>query len=606
MKQDKKYSSIKLSNDFSIHQFIDIFSGIDEQILQLHQCSSDDFLGLNADFKQYFKQSKLISENATQIFNELTKSESEALLKEIEKFYKDIKQIQSEFSSILDNSIKQLIQMLELLDKLYFPVKNLNQDLLTLKILLANLKIFSSSNPSSAKALEAIVQQFNRVINDFKTCSFQNESNLALLKDEAKETLQKFEAIRDNSVKDLDIVLNSVHMGIILFAEKHEEVSRLIPKLSEQTQNSSKSIADIITNLQYHDIIRQKMEHVHNTHKKLLAELEDTATQQNKENLNNNDILLLKIRDIANLQSAQLVYANKEYQQAIEVITNKFLDIGTDMTTIASMCHEIYLSQENSDELHMQGFIAKLKSSATVLNKFLRATDDFTSATDMLNARIAEVSKSIANFSNSIHKLKEVSASTYKSFSEADLNDKKLEDSLNQIKSLYNDVEGFEGIIKGVFTRVEGTAQSILPSNSPSLAQAKSAGMFAQAADSMSSIIAQLNDKNEKVGTLLSENIGISKTILKDIKESIGKVKYYDFFEKVIVDIIGEFNHIHQLLKTEVNFENEEDLEEIRKTYTMASEHKVHDKITKKAEDEGDVDLFDDDTNDDDDNLELF
>ena len=363
--------------------------------------------------------------------------------------------------------------MLELLDKLYFPVKNLNQDLLTLKILLANLKIFSSSNPSSAKTLEAIVQQFNRVINDFKMCSFQNESNLALLKDEAKATLQKFEAIRDNSVKDLDIVLNSVHMGIILFAEKHEEVSRLIPKLSEQTQNSSKSIANIITNLQYHDIIRQKMEHVHNTHKKLLAELEDTATQQNKENLNNSDILLLKIRDIANLQSAQLVYANKEYQQAIDVITNKFINIGTDMTTTASMCHEIYISQENSDELHMQGFIAQLKSSATVLNKFLRATDDFTSDTDKLNARIAEVSKSIANFSNSINKLKEVSASTYKSFSEADLNDKKLEDSLNQIKSLYNDVEGFEGIIKDVFTRVEGTAQSILPSNSPSLAQAK-------------------------------------------------------------------------------------------------------------------------------------
>ena len=78
MKQDKKYSSIKLSNDFSIHQFIDIFSGIDEQILQLHQCSSDDFLGLNADFKQYFKQSKLISENSRQILNDLTKSESEA------------------------------------------------------------------------------------------------------------------------------------------------------------------------------------------------------------------------------------------------------------------------------------------------------------------------------------------------------------------------------------------------------------------------------------------------------------------------------------------------------------------------------------------------
>ncbi|MDD2279128.1 MAG: hypothetical protein PHD06_04715 [Bacteroidales bacterium] len=606
MEQKKKYSSIELSSNFSIQQFIEIFSGIDEQIFQLHQCSSDDFLGLNSDFKHYFKQSKLISDNASQIFNELAKSESAGLLREIETFYKEIKHIQSAFSNLLDNSIKQLSQILSLLDKLYLPVKNLNQDLLTLKILLTNLKIFSSANPSSANSLDEIVQKFNRVINDFKTYSFQNESNLEQLKEHVMATYTKFETIRNSSVKDLDLILNNVHMGIILFAEKHEEVSRLIPQLSKQTENSSKSIADIITNLQYHDIIRQKMEHVHATHKKLLAELDDTAKTKEKDSLDNTDILLLKIRDIANLQSAQLVYANKEYQSAIEVITDKFMNIGNNMTIIASMCHEIYLSQDNSNEFHMQGFITRLKSSASVLNRFLSATNDYTLHIDQLFAQVGHATKSVTVFSNSIVNLKDVFTSTHKAFSETDLNDKKLGESLKHIQNLYKDVEGFEEIIKDGFSKVELIANQFLPENSKTLAQAKITGMFAQSADSMNSIIEKLNDKNAKIDSLLSKSISISKTILKDINESIGKVKYYDFFEKVIVDIIGEFNHIHRLLKTEVNFKNEEDLEDVRKSYTMASEHKIHNQVIKGLDEEGVVDLFDEDIDTDDDNLELF
>lgn len=606
MEQKKKYSSIELSSNFSIQQFIEIFSGIDEQIFQLHQCSSDDFLGLNSDFKHYFKQSKLISDNASQIFNELAKSESAGLLREIETFYKEIKHIQSTFSNLLDNSIKQLSQILSLLDKLYLPVKNLNQDLLTLKILLTNLKIFSSANPSSANSLDEIVQKFNRVINDFKTYSFQNESNLEQLKEHVMATYTKFETIRNSSVKDLDLILNNVHMGIILFAEKHEEVSRLIPQLSKQTENSSKSIADIITNLQYHDIIRQKMEHVHATHKKLLAELDDTAKTKEKDSLDNTDILLLKIRDIANLQSAQLVYANKEYQSAIEVITDKFMNIGNNMTIIASMCHEIYLSQDNSNEFHMQGFITRLKSSASVLNRFLSATNDYTLHIDQLFAQVGHATKSVTVFSNSIVNLKDVFTSTHKAFSETDLNDKKLGESLKHIQNLYKDVEGFEEIIKDGFSKVELIANQFLPENSKTLAQAKITGMFAQSADSMNSIIEKLNDKNAKIDSLLSKSISISKTILKDINESIGKVKYYDFFEKVIVDIIGEFNHIHRLLKTEVNFKNEEDLEDVRKSYTMASEHKIHNQVIKGLDEEGVVDLFDEDIDTDDDNLELF
>ncbi|MDD3688317.1 MAG: hypothetical protein PHE56_16355, partial [Bacteroidales bacterium] len=379
MKNPKPNKSVEPRLQFSIREFIEVFVGIDEQILQLHQCSSDDFLGLNADFKQYYRQAKAISDNASQIFNALTEAETKALLRDIESLYKDMKQIQLQFANHLNSTIAFLQDIMQLQGKLFLPIKNLNQDLLTLKFLLANLKISNSTlNTPKGENLETLLYRYNEVINEFKICGFQNEGNLEQLKETVSKTLSHFVAISESSLTDLDKILNNIHFGIILFAEKHEEVARQIPELTQKTENSSKSIADIITNLQYHDIIRQKMEHVQATHKKLLDDLEATANEKSEEDLAKQQNLLIRIRDIANLQSAQLVYANKEYQQAVEVITDKFLAISSDMTTIASMCQGINASQDNSDELYLSSLIDKMQNSSIVLNKFVEASNTFT------------------------------------------------------------------------------------------------------------------------------------------------------------------------------------------------------------------------------------
>jgi hypothetical protein len=595
--------------NISIHEFTDVFLGIDDQILQLHQCSSDDFLGLNADFKQYYKQTKAISDNASQIFNALTESETKALLKDLENLYKDLKSIQIQFSNHLNDTISLLKEIIQLQSKLFLPLKNMNQDLLTLKFLLANLKISNSTqNKAEISKIEKIVYSYNEVINDFKICSFQNESNIEQLKDSVTKSLLNFESIKERNLNDLDSILNNIHNGIILFAEKHEEVARQIPELAHKTESSSKSIADIITNLQYHDIIRQKMEHVQATHKKLLDELEAIADEKDDKEKENHQKLLVRIRDIANLQSAQLVYANKEYQQAIEVITDKFLSISDDMTTISSMCKAINAAQDNSDELYLQSLIDKMQNSSNVLNRFLDASQSFTQQIDGLTSQIFRTGEGVGKFSKSLINLKNISAQTLEAFSSSYKEDKDLSNSLKQVESLYYDVERFEGIIQEGFGKIANIGSKLLPNIGENLKGAQSNGIFMQAAKSMGEIINQLNQKYLRVKSLLDENLTASKNISADVKESINKVRYYDFFEKVIVDIIAEFNHIYQMLKTEISSDDSgtEDLDSIKKLYTMASEHKIHDKITHT---DGEVDLFSDDENnfeEDDDNLELF
>ena len=57
-----------VSKEFSIDEIVKLFNHIDEQILELHRCSSDDFLGLNAKFKGFYKEAKGISTSAGAFF----------------------------------------------------------------------------------------------------------------------------------------------------------------------------------------------------------------------------------------------------------------------------------------------------------------------------------------------------------------------------------------------------------------------------------------------------------------------------------------------------------------------------------------------------------
>lgn len=604
----KHLNSSQISINSAISEFAEVFMGIDNQILQLHQCSSDDFLGLNADFKLYYRQAKKISDNATQIFNNLAEKESKQFLINLEGLYESLSRVQIKFTNQLDRSITLLQSIADFQRKLFLPIKNLNQDLLTLKFLLANIEISNStmSIPQNGN-FKKLIKRYSTIISQFKELSLHSENNLNKLKVDVTSSLKHFERIKQENLNDLDVILNTIHYGIILFAEKHEEVARQIPQLTIKTEDSSQSIADIITNLQYHDIIRQKMDHVQAIHKRLLNDMLETTSEPKGDNTERNQKLLIKVRDIANLQSAQLVHANKEYQKAIEAITEKFIAISSNMGTIATMCKEINFSHDNADELYLQNLAQKMQDASVVLNNFSEASRTYEQHVKQLTLQIIRTQESVRTFSESLTDLREVTAQTIIVLNSIAAN-KYHSQTINQVETLYEDVEKFEGIIQQVFSNIVAVSGELLPKIEQDINPENSESLVKQAASSMAGLVNQLGEKNFVIKSLLDQILATSKSIAGNVKESVSKIKYYDFFEHTIADIIVEFNRIHEMLKTDVDLGDEKVFDElgaIKKSYTMASEHKIHETVTQS---DGDVELFDNDDNEDlnDDNLELF
>ncbi len=605
-KGDKKSLS-----DLTIKEISSILKTIDEQIIDLHKCSSDDFLGLNSDFKKFYNQSKGISDNAHEIFKSLSEVSSSNLFKELQSLYMDLNKIQCQFNLNLNRSTKRLKSIQTLLDQFFIPFKNLKQNLSTLKFLLANLNLNDSKILSHVdEKWVDFVKENNQIIEEYRERCLSCEKNIFNLETEIIITLKELESVLISKAIDLDSILNNIHYGIIFFAEKHEEVKHHIPELTAKTDDNSQNIADIITNLQYQDIIRQKIEHIQKSHKNILNEF-DQLNESNTSDSKKQAQLLQKIKDIAGLQAAILVKANKEYQLAIEKITEKFLKIGDEMISITAICNGLNSTQDDSEEFHLVGMLHKLNRSDIVFTNFIDTTKKHSVQIENLNALLFQTTGCINGLTDTSSNFSKVTGSIISHFSQKGNDDPCIKDTISQIKDVFGDIHQFEETIQAVYDNILNNANELTSEVKFFNESIVKNSTVNNAADSIKSILSQLQIKSDRVSHLLDENIIRSNNTTSEIKESIKRIRYYDVFEKTISNIILELKDIYQkLIGVDLDeTSKEQNLNPIKELYTMETEHIIHERIVS----EGKKDLFDEskhsedkEINDNSDEIELF
>ncbi|HNV52456.1 MAG TPA: hypothetical protein PKM28_06170, partial [Tenuifilaceae bacterium] len=408
-------------------------------------------------------------------------------------------------------------------------------------------------------------------------------------------SIVKIEKYNNQLNQQVNLILDQVHTAIVLFADKQQEVTRRLPSLKTITDQISESIANIITNLQYHDIIRQKIEHVQTSHRSLLQNLADFDPDNESQHLD----YLSRIRDLANIQAALLVRANKEYQRAIELITEKFRSVSEDMINISNLCKELTQSQFNQEDVHLTDLSQKLDSilaplrSVPIIEKSLMA--EFCEIVGTINKTMNAVSKSDSVFfekssDGNIEQLK-------RAYPQGNI--------VEQLKEVGQDVENTSNQIQTISQRlvdINGQFQTICDDLKVKNASIANQGDIAE---KITSIMDQLKHQDEQVYQLLHNNFKVSKEMDAVVVGSIKRIKYYDFFEVRIIEIIKMLNEVFQEIKGhEVKRDEAEDMEFLKGLYTMESEHKIHESIIEGGQKPEDSKL--DDTEEQNDDVELF
>jgi hypothetical protein len=607
IKNDKNQVTALLSA-YSIQEITNIFGEIDDKILSLHSCSSEDFLTLNAYFKKYFSDSKKISNNASDLFNLITKEENRKdFFLHLKDFQTNLQDLLSSYETYIAQIIHSIESMIQEMDQMFVTANNFKQDLMTLKLLVTNLRLDVTIAASPTSKIGRKTNDFNELIIQTKSFLIEFYKYSNLLKDSMKSLNNQLSQHRSRNTQHINEILNEVTDASSLLDQKYNEAIRLVPKLTENTKNTSDSIAKIITNLQYQDIIRQKIDHIQNTHKDILAQISEIKESDNEEiNLQNRVKCFIQIRDVAGLQAAQLIHANKEYQKAIENISGKFIEVGNDMTQISDLCNQL-IGNNTSSVSHFDEIREKLEKTEFFADGFQKSLLFIKEKSDGLYNQLYEVINNYDELSDFFRTIEKSITRSLDHQTSAEIEE--FENTTNQIRSSLADLKEINDLYHSQFGKIKelNFLYTAHDNNNPIEAIETKLGFFVS---QCSQLIESLNDSNESVYNIIADNQTLSQKISLDIKTSIEQIKYYDYFDKVIEEIISKLNDINfKLTHSNIDEISSDEsrlkhLEYLKSRYTMESEHIIHDHLSKN-----DIDIYrlsSTNTDEEDDNLELF
>lgn len=582
----------------TVPEIVELFENVDLKIQALHQCSAEDFLGLNAKFKGFYKESKNVSKDASALLELFSRTKNDQLKNDLELCRTELEQSLVALKGQQSETLRIVRKLNDALEEYLFPLRHINNEfsILNMELIAVDAVYRSVSKENAAYSL-----RFNALIREWENFVIEIVETKKLSQvflQELSYSLNHIELIGGRGIRSLVSLLDFVEQGKHLFEVKQRESDENLPELRAKSDTCAKSIADVITSLQYQDIIRQKMEHIQQAHIKLLENLRQTDVLATEDAWTS---VLVQVRDISALQAAQLLATNKEYQAAIEAIAFHFRSIAKEMSAVASICRNTMSEDEHIRRTAISDLADRFKRTdsllARVLDVFPECTREVLFIRDGANTLQKRIDEHLKTFTTLSGRVEELLAPF------RDVKEAHFEHYLSQINEMLDTMHHNMETVR-VHNQVIVNAVEGLGLYAQKLGESDLLWNYVQVNVRRAHALSEHLLSTEKESNSLLLNIEkTSRSICEETQSALAAVRYYDFFENVIAEIVKGLSAMSSRICANVDLSVHSDMTEVRDLYTMESERKVHDQFTGNtsaapeeeqavAEDDDDLELF--------------
>lgn len=537
-----------------LEEAIILFDDVNEKIDGLIDCSVKDFEILNSNFKNIYYNLQNIGEASNKIIKFI---DLVCYKRAINKYADSIQHSKDEILKSQNKNINQFKQLDKTLNYHILLLSNIKQDLSTSKLLFTNLRfdpVIFTDNKTIDKLLNTVIK-----------CYQKQEQSIQKIRNDIKNTIRFAEEGIYSSTELLWEHIDKAGNALKYLNGLSQNVKKLQSQLNTLEEKMTSSTSEIITNLQFQDILRQQIEHVQASH----AEITSNLKNSHKEGETLSIEELYKIRDINSLQSAQLIHANREYQKAVEVILNRI----NELSSIFSQYKSFWTQTCKPEGVRLQSLQPILSELNTSLNSHMFSLSHLY---DKFQNMISDLQSEYLSFISDHAKkgtckelieLQNIIGSMKKN----DLKNREY-NPITQINNEINKIIGAANKLQGSLkTENDKNKSTKDPINlKPD-----------QGIDIIRNITATISELNEFFQNN-SGNLNLNIQVQKSESFSIEQVAYYKTFEKEVQEIINMLDN----LLTNINLSRTEldkkELEHLKEKYTMESERIVHDFVTGK------------------------
>ncbi len=544
------------------------------------------FLRLGHDMQQIYSDSvaltQIITDSADAIGSQTEGSLNfhiESIVIELLKELKDCEKIITENTVYMESSNSKLEQLCHI-------CTGLNKLSRFLNIIGMNIDCESCRSVESKNLFEGFGVEVKELAHKMGIIANQ-------VYDDAKSVesnqISGIESIRSRLVK-LSTLSESAQKGVLYAMEKVEKLTQIsystLESAAVHSEDIQRQIGDIVMALQFHDIVRQKLEHVISAFEDCNKLLSEIGSQEILDNIvkgkQQNDIPkelqkdCAKIYFILKVQAAQLNQIIIELNQVHSKLENSFSQI--DSKTLSLMADVVGSSMGKRDEKELEKEFESIGKELDNL-KTLRSHGEGLSA-EMMES-IKNTSMVISGLSQYTDKVKDININLHYKALNAIIMTYKLGSKGRTLKVLAKEVrlsslnsnEQMEQIVEALTSIVDitGNLKGVIQNGSEQTTSSLSL--------SLDNILNKISDTMRRYQESKSQSVKMSKELGKSI-ESIRK--RVDFISQWAEDIDTSNSELNTLVSQieplilSMDMDILVEVENLTKRYTMESERIVH------------------------------
>jgi methyl-accepting chemotaxis protein/molybdopterin converting factor small subunit len=545
------------------------------QLEALTRSAEEEFLALGTKLQDFHGRAREVSKTSLDVANELSGAEMDTVIAELRDVFNRIGELENrsrQGSTLLENIFEQFEKMREPLEGFGKIVKILNVICVMMRIENARFGEmqtgFLTVSEDVRKLAQHILAKAQELTERSSVLSAMIRENLGLLREFESSRSAAARRLTDDTARSLDVMV-----------DKHRASSKALGNISERYGQVSRNISEIVASMQFHDITRQRLEHVREALDDLVGLVRQAAADSSSRlpfgKLQDRTGRLASAERVCRLQGAQADHAGRELISAVERIIDNLRGVADSAGAIAGQTAAIAGQSGDAGDSFLSGLERGVSSLADSLT-------DYGKIDEKMSTVMRHVASATKDMSAFIGEIERIGINMRIVALNAQVNSTHIgEDGLSlgvlagDVQLLaYDTTRKIEGISSGLALVV-------------SMARDLGTGdgwNGVQSVDGVAAILKKatggLHDMQEKTSGMLAGLRETGRTLQEDIGSAVGAIGVHERTKKVIDQAGADLDALRAGMREHIPEEDlkaaDADLQNLEMRYTMDQERKVH------------------------------
>jgi hypothetical protein len=359
-----------LGSNRSFEEWLHALEQVRASLCGLNTATEKAFLDVGEKLQDFYRQSKEISELFSSIAGLLSGEEVTGVIDRLDEMARWIKTVEEE-SRQSTEGLRLILETLQAIQNQVFEFKRFVK---TLHILGISTKIETARLHHDDVGFYDLVQEIKRLTLEIQSKSediLNHSDSLARL---IRKTLSEVAGLESRRHGHARALLEKTMDHISSLTDRYKRSSVTAAQSSRRYEEISKSIGEVVSSIQFHDITRQKIEHVSETIEQLADRIEAASLRRGRSRSDEASSVLASAGKVCELQTIQLSHAKEEFVEAVNRIIRSLQRISGEASSMVDENREMSGTADQASHSFFSGIERGLGSVQSILSEYALTT----------------------------------------------------------------------------------------------------------------------------------------------------------------------------------------------------------------------------------------